>query len=118
MKERNEHSLDKLGLFILAGLAIAVLGGIVYGSFYKGVPDGSDALLGGIATGVLLFARDVIQAIRGAWGEATMGKMSDQLGKSQPVDGGPVPADAAAAADQVADAAVERADEIRQDERP
>lgn len=87
MIDRAPPAGDKRGLFVLSGISLLVLAGIVYGCFYKGVPDGSDALLGAIAAGILLFNRDVVQTIRAAWSEGTLGKMSDQLANSSPQTG-------------------------------
>src|SRR5687768_12316020 len=70
------HRLDKLGLFLLAGLVVIVLGVIVIGTYWtKTVPDKGDVLLGGIATGLILFLRDLVAAVRAGWEEVTRGKV-------------------------------------------
>lgn len=75
-----EHARDKLGLFILAGLVVLVLGLIVGGVYWtRGVPDKGDVLLGGISTGLILFLRDLITAVRSSWEEVTRGKVTEQL---------------------------------------
>ncbi|HEU0097320.1 MAG TPA: hypothetical protein VFQ67_00965 [Allosphingosinicella sp.] len=80
-----EHRLDKLGLFLLAGLVVVVLGGVVFGVFYRStVPDKGDVLLGGIVTGLILFLRDLVNAVRSSWEEVTRGKTMDQLAGSLP----------------------------------
>jgi hypothetical protein len=110
-----EHRTDKLGLFMLAGLVVLVLGSIVVGTYWtQGVPDKGDVLLGGIATGLILFLRDLVNAIRSSWEEVTRGKTLASLANAGPPasESGPVPKNAQDAADQVADAAVEKADQF------
>ena len=78
-----EHRSDKLALFILAGLVVLVLGGVVLGVFWRSVvPDKGDVLLGGITTGLILFLRDLVNAVRTSWEEVTRGKITDQLAAS------------------------------------
>lgn len=90
MKNDPEHRADKLGLFVLAGLVVAVLGIMVGGTFYtKTVPDKGDVLLGGIATGLILFLRDLVTAVRSSWEEVTRGKITEQLAAGSPVADGP-----------------------------
>ncbi|KKC24679.1 hypothetical protein WP12_17750 [Sphingomonas sp. SRS2] len=85
MEEDPCHRRDKLGLFILAGLVVLVLGAIVIGTFRTGgVPDKGDVLLGGIATGLILFLRDLVAAVRAGWEEVTRGKTNEQLAKGSP----------------------------------
>ncbi len=79
------HQWDKLGLFGLAALVVLVLGAIVAGTFLtRTVPDKGDVLLGGIATGLILFLRDLVAAVRAGWEEVTRGKTNEQLAKSAP----------------------------------
>ena len=100
-----EHRSDKLGLFILAGFVVAVLGGVVLGVFWRAtVPDKGDVLLGGITTGLILFLRDLVNAVRSSWEEVTRGKITDQLAGSAPLSE-PQPKDAVEAGEQVAGAA-------------
>lgn len=90
MKSDLEHRTDKLALFLLAGLVVLVLGGIVYGVFAtKVVPDKGDVLLGGVSTGLILFLRDLVNAVRGSWAEVTQGKITDQLANSGPNNAAP-----------------------------
>ena len=85
-----EHTKDKLGLFILAGLVVAVLGIIVVGTYWtQGVPDKGDVLLGGIATGLILFLRDLVNAVRSSWEEVTRGKTTEALANASPTTDGP-----------------------------
>lgn len=80
-----EHRSDKLALFVLAGLVVLVLGGVVLGVFWRAtVPDKGDVLLGGITTGLILFLRDLVNAVRSSWEEVTRGKITDQLANSGP----------------------------------
>lgn len=117
MRPQDEcHSWDKIGLFALAGLIALVLLAIVIGTYWtQGVPDKGDVLLGGIATGLILFLRDLVNAIRTSWEEQTRSKTNEQLARSTPVV--PVAPDAAAAADAVADAANSAASSITGDTR-
>ena len=107
------HSWDKLGLFVVAGMVVTVLGGIVAGTFMgSGVPDKGDVLLGGLATGLILFLRDLVTAIRASWEEITRGETLKTLGSAAPSDHAPPPAGVEEAADQVAEAAADEADAI------
>lgn len=108
------HRSDKLALFILAGLVVSVLGGVVLGVFYREtVPDKGDVLLGGITTGLILFLRDLVNAVRSSWEEVTRGKITDQLANSGPaIDAAPPPTNAVEAAQDVADAGQTKADKI------
>lgn len=113
-----EHTKDKLGLFILAGLVVLVLGGIVAGVYWtSGVPDKGDVLLGGISTGLILFLRDLVNAVRSSWEEVTRGKTTDALAQSGPApDNTPPPKDVVEAAQETADAAQVKADKIKGEE--
>lgn len=109
-----EHRLDKLGLFILAGLVVLVLGLVVGGVFFRGtVPDKGDVLLGGISTGLILFLRDLVNAVRSSWDAVTQSRTMDALSKAGPVtDNAAVPESVAEAADQTAQAATDEAEKI------
>jgi hypothetical protein len=107
------HKWDKLGLFLLAGLVVLVIGGIVFGTYAtKSVPDKGDVLIGGIATGLILFLRDLVAAVRAGWEEVTRGHVNEQLAKSGPVEQTVVPDSVKDAADQVAAEAQAEADRI------
>lgn len=111
------HERDKKGLFRLAGLVVVVLGCMVVGPFVAGhLPEKSDVLLGGIATGLILFLRDIVAAVRAGWEEVTRSKTNEQLAKGAPPKA-PVPEDAADAANSVANAAAGRAAEIEEDQK-
>jgi hypothetical protein len=105
------HNRDKAGLFLLAALALVIIGMVAGFSFWKGIPDKAEVLLGSIVTGVLLYSRDIINVIRSSWQDQTMSKMGDQLAGSQPGSGS-APPNAKAAADRVAGAAADEADAI------
>lgn len=105
-EERSDK--DKLGMFIIAGMVVVVLGGIVWGSFDgdSGKADQWEALLGTVATGLILFLRDLIAAVRGSWSEVPQGKAISGLTANATVPQGvDVPQDAAEGARVVADAA-------------
>lgn len=117
-----EHTRDKLGLFILAGLVVLVLGLIVAGVYWtRGVPDKGDVLLGGISTGLILFLRDLVNAVRSSWEEVTRGKVTEQLAQAGPAqDAGVtvVPEGIVDAAQETADAAQDKADIIKRKVEP
>lgn len=107
------HRWDKLGLFALAGLAVGIIAAVVIGAYWTGeVPKNAEGLMGTIVAGILLFMRDIVGAIRAGWEEITRGKVNEQLAKGGPPSD-PSPASAGDAADAVADAAVDRAAEIK-----
>lgn len=109
------HRWDKVGLFSLAALVVIVLGIIVVGTYWtKTVPDKGDVLLGGIATGLILFLRDLVAAVRAGWEEVTKGKVNEQLARGAPPTTR-TPKDAQDAAEQVADAAVDEAAAITEE---
>lgn len=115
MSVKNDpcHAKDKLALFCLAGFVVAVLGAIVVGVFWaKVVPDKGDVLLGGVATGLILFLRDLVQAVRTSWEEVTRAETNKQLAGSGPPKLPSAPQTAVDAADQVAGAAADAADRI------
>lgn len=106
--------LEKLGLLLLALLALVALSWIALAALKTGKLDpNASALIGVIVTGLIAFSKDIIQAIRGYSMSAQLSKVTDQLAASGPVtDAAPVPADAAEAANQVAGAAQDTADQI------
>ena len=80
-----EHKSDKRALFLLAALVVGVLGIVVVGVLWRNsVPDKGDVLLGGITTGLILFLRDLVNAVRSSWEEVTRGKAMDQLAAASP----------------------------------
>lgn len=106
------HRWDKLGLFALGGIALAVLGAMVIGPLAaETLPQNVDVLYGTIAAGLLLFLRDIVNAIRAGWEEVTRGKTNEQLAGSSPSPP-PPPRSAVEAAGRVADAADEEAASI------
>lgn len=114
IEKDTEHARDKFALFILAGLVVAVLALVVIGIFWtRMVPDKGDVLLGSIVTGLIVFLRDLVNAVRQSWSEVKQTRMADQLSSALPGGGAEVPADAKEAAGQVADAAVEEAKHIK-----
>ncbi len=92
MKKDPEHRSDKLALFCLAALVVAVLGMIVIGVFWRSsVPDKGDVLLGGISTGLILFLQKLVDAVKSSWEEVTRGKTIDTLSQSGPGTGDGLP---------------------------
>jgi hypothetical protein len=121
LKDDPCHSKDKLALFIIAGLVVGVLGLMVALPFMvtpgkdgsiRGLPDKADVLLGGIATGLILFLRDLVQAVKASWEEVTRAETNKQLAASGPANE-PPPKNAVEAADRTAGAALEEAGKIK-----
>jgi hypothetical protein len=73
---------DKLGVFILCGLSLSILAGVSWGATTTRIPSDSQTLLGVIVGGVMLFARECLQAIRALWEAERTGKLTDQLANS------------------------------------
>lgn len=66
------HLIDKLAIrefwmFTIAAIALFVVGSIGFQAAMYGIPEGAGEILSGIVTGLLLIARDVINAIRALW---------------------------------------------------
>ncbi|MBC7506619.1 MAG: hypothetical protein H7267_12985 [Sandarakinorhabdus sp.] len=112
---------DKLGVFILCGFALGIIGGISWGAIQQRIPSDSQTLLGVIVGGIMIFARECLTVIRQFWTDAKTAKLTDQLAASTivqdtpPID--PPPADVAAAADEMVDAAKDKAADIKGDGR-
>jgi hypothetical protein len=106
---------DKLGVFILCGIALAIIGGISWGAIAQRIPSDSQTLLGVIVGGIMIFARECLVVIRQFWADAKTAKLTDQLAAAGPPRETIIeaPADAVEAAQVVADAAQERADEVK-----
>ena len=83
---RDDNGLEKLGLLLLAAGAVILLGWIGLNALEEGKIDpNASALIGVIVTGLIAFAKDVLQAIRGYSMSAQLGKVTDQLAASGPV---------------------------------
>lgn len=106
--------IEKIALLALAGACVGSLTWIAIRALAGTMVDPNAAtLIGAIATGLIAFSKDIVAAIRGYSMSAQLGKVTDQLAASAPTtDPTPVPADAAEAADQTAQAAVDKADQI------
>lgn len=90
MRKRVE-ACDRFWLLTLAMGSLFVIGGISLATIYQGVPEKVDVLLGVIVGGLLLFMREIVQAIRSFWeGERTT-KLTDQLAAAAPT-GSPIDA--------------------------
>ena len=79
MTRHRVEKCDRFWLLTLAMGALVVLGGVSLMALWKGVPEKADVLIGGIVTGLLLFMREIVQAIRGFWQDERTGKLTDQL---------------------------------------
>jgi hypothetical protein len=76
---------ERRGLFAIASIALAIIGLICGAIVFQGkMPDGSEGLLGGALTGLILLARDVINTIRSLASDKQMGNMADKLSQSTP----------------------------------
>jgi hypothetical protein len=79
-------TLEKVGLLVLAAIAVGALAVIAFMSLKAGTLDPNAAtLLGAIATGLVAFAKDIVAAIRGYSMSAQLGKVTDQLAAAGPV---------------------------------
>lgn len=75
---------DRIALFALSALGILGLICIAAGAIFTRIPNDSQTLLGVIASGLLLFSREIITTIRAAWTDERTGAITDQLAKSAP----------------------------------
>lgn len=75
---------DRFWLLTLGMGALVIVGAIALYSIYKGIPEAAATLLGTIVGGLLMFMREIVQAIRGFWQDAHTGKLTDQLAASPP----------------------------------
>jgi len=76
---------DRFWMFTIAAIALMIIGGICIAVLWTGrMPENSEGLLGGAITGLLLLARDVINAIRGFQTDQQIGQMADKLHSSAP----------------------------------
>lgn len=106
--------LEKLGLLLLAGMSIVALTAIAILSLRAGeVTANAATVIGVIVGGLIAFGKDIIQALRGLSMSAQLSKVTDQLAASGPaVEPATAPPDAKAAAQEVAGAAQDQADQI------
>lgn len=110
----NDTKLEKLLLIGLAFVAIITLGVLgVLALRHGGMDANSAGMIGVIVTGLIAFAKDIVQAIRGYSMSAQLGKVTDQLAQAGPVPVDPAPKSATEAADVVAGAADDAAAEVR-----
>jgi hypothetical protein len=106
MGERIRPICDRFWLFSIAGLSLGIIGFVAGSIVINGkMPAGAGELFSAMITGLMLIVQKVIEA------QQTRQTMQ-QLHESSPAKVGATPADAQAAADQVADAAADKADEI------
>lgn len=88
-------------IFLLWSIAFGLLGYMAYAN-----EKGKDVDL----AACLVVLTGIISAVKERWTQRTVDRMGYQLGQSQP--GGDVPEDAADGADQAADAAKRKADQL------
>jgi hypothetical protein len=84
----NSAQREKLFLLCIAGLAVFSLALIALVALNNSdkVNSESATLIGVIVTGLAAFAKDAIQAVRAFWQDDRLGKMTDQIAASSPVD--------------------------------
>ncbi len=102
---------DRAALIGLAALALVALTAIALGTLFHEVKGEAVALLGTIAGGLVLFAKDIVTTIRAAWTDERTGALTDHLAASAP-ETQSAPRDAKEAAQDTADAAQQQADAI------
>lgn len=79
--------LEKMALLTLAAMSIIALSAIAVLAFKAGGVDPNAAtLLGAIVAGLIASINLIVQAIRGYSMAAQLGKVTDQLAASGPVD--------------------------------
>lgn len=109
----DQTFVEKIALLALAGLCIISLTWIAIKALSTGTVDSNAAtLIGVIAAGLIAFGKDIVAAIRSYAMSAQLGKVTDQLAAAAPVPP-PVSEGAAVAANEVADAAVNRAEDFK-----
>lgn len=81
---------EKIALLVLAGIAIVGLIVLAVATLRAHTIDpNASALIGVVATGLIAFAKDIVQAIRSYTTGDQMNRMSDQLAKAAPPRDGP-----------------------------
>lgn len=63
----NKLAIREFWMFTIAAISLFVVGAIGLAAVRSGIPDGSGEIIAAIVTGLLLVARDVINAIRALW---------------------------------------------------
>lgn len=110
----RSHRDELVVLTLFGGGLILLIGGIIAGLFLTTVaaalPNWAENVLVAIATGALIKMGDVLSALVALSTGRQVEGMTRRLAESTP--GRPVPHDAAAAAEETADAAQDRANEI------
>ena len=107
----DPHSGDRKLLGYIAGGSLAIIGAVAVGVIFSAPDDKAVGLLGVIVGGLLVNGKDTIGAIKERWLGQQVQRMSDQISAAPP-PAAPPPASATEAAAQVADAAVDRAEQI------
>lgn len=83
----SDNRLEKIGLLVLAYGAIITLAVIsVKALDLETVDPNAATMIGVIITGLIAIGKDIIQAIRGYAMSAQLGKVTDQLAASGPVE--------------------------------
>jgi hypothetical protein len=115
----NDTRLEKLLLIALAFVSLIILGVLGVMALMHGTIDAVAAgIIGVIVTGLIAFSKDIVQAIRSYSMSAQLGKVTDQLAASAPTTPETAPQTAIDAADRVATAATDAADQIADDGKP
>jgi hypothetical protein len=82
---RDSTFFEKLALLALSGLSVVSLTWIALAAMkLEGMDPNAATLIGGIATGLVAFSKDIVTAIRGYTMSAQLGKVTDQLAASGP----------------------------------
>ena len=83
---RDPVFIEKLALLGLAAASIGALTWIALAAMrLNGMDPNAATLIGGIATGLIAFGKDIVAAIRAYAMSAQLGKVTDQLAASGPV---------------------------------
>lgn len=63
----NKLAIREFWMFTIAAIALFVVGAVGLQAAIYGIPEGAGEILSAVVTGLLLIARDVINAIRALW---------------------------------------------------
>ena len=86
-KSDRLDSSDRFWLLTLGMGALVAVASIGLLSISYGVPAEAATLLGTIVGGLLMFMREIVQAIRNFWTDVRTTRMSDQLAEKDPKKG-------------------------------
>ncbi len=90
--DHSDRAQDRKLLLCVALASLGIVGVVVVGVIWRNVDATASTILGTIVGGLLVNSKDVIQAIKEAWQQKQVERMSDQISSSTPI-ASPVVAD-------------------------